>query len=62
MPIVGHFMNSLLTVLLTLWIIALLVDSDRKNKTINQKQHSIDSLQKEIKFKDIVIKDYQSRL
>lgn len=55
-------MNSLLTVILTIWIIALLVDSDRKNKTINQKQHSIDSLQKEIKFKDIVIKDYQSRL
>lgn len=58
-------MNSLLTALLTIWIIALLVDSDRKNKTINQKQHSIDSLQKEIQFKqimlDIVITDYEKR-
>ncbi len=55
-------MNSILTALLIIWTIFLLIDVNQKNKTINQKKHSIDSLQRQVKFKDKIIKDYQSRL
>jgi hypothetical protein len=55
-------MNSILTILLTIWIIFLLADINDKNIEINKKQHTIDSLNYQLKFKDKIIKDYQSRL